>query len=93
MIKLKKSETMLCGSWEFRNSRMEADDVCRRIDKLIAECLIEIAVDESGWNKLFLDPVDKRYWELSFPNSEMPSGGPPCLKSVTLTDAKSKYKF
>ncbi len=91
MILLKSDEIELKGNWILLKSSIEVDDVTKRIEKLATEYLIEIAVDESGWEKLFQDPVDKRYWELIYPSSEMHGGGPPLLRCISQLDAKTKY--
>lgn len=92
MMKLKPNEIELRGSWELVGTSMKADDVSNRIESLISTYLTEIGEDESGWNKLYQDPEDKRYWELSYPESEMHGGGAPLLKNVSLQEAKGKYQ-
>lgn len=91
-MKLKPNEIELRGSWELVGTSMKADDVSNRIESLISTYLTEIGEDESGWNKLYQDPEDKRYWELSYPESEMHGGGAPLLKNVSLQEAKGKYQ-
>lgn len=93
MIKLKPHETELRGDWQLADSSVGLDNVSKRIEDLVANYLIEVAVDESGWNKLFQDPEDKRYWELIYPESEMHGGGPPLLKKISLLEAKRKYEI
>lgn len=90
-MKLKPNEIELRGSWKLEGTSMNADAVCMRIESLIATYLIEISEDDSGWNKLFQDPEDKRYWELSYPESEMHGGGAPLLRNLSLQEAKEKY--
>lgn len=91
MMKLRPNETELHGSWRFIDSSMQADDIAKRIEVLISTYLTLIAEDESGWNKLFLDPEDKRYWELTYPESEMHGGGAPLLRNLSAIEAKRKY--
>lgn len=91
MIKLKPDEIELRGSWELVGTSMKADDVCERIENLISSHLIEIGEDESGWNKLYQDTEDKRYWELSYPESETHGAGPPLLKNLPVQEAKKRY--
>jgi immunity protein 27 of polymorphic toxin system len=43
------------------------------------------------WSKLYLDPVDGGYWELTYPQSEMHGGGPPQLVHISADAAKIKY--
>jgi len=47
-----------------------------------------ISADESGWLKLYQDPEDKRYWQLSFEHGEMQGGGPPSLILLSELEAK-----
>ena len=91
-MKLKPNEIELRGNWEFVGNSMKADNISERIENLISSYLIEISEDESGWNKLYQDPEDERYWELSYPESEMHSGGAPLLKNLSLHEAKEKYQ-
>lgn len=90
-MKLKPNEIELKGNWKLKGSSIKVDLVCERIEKLISEYLVEIAINENGWNKLFQDPEDKRYWELTYPESEMHGGGPPLLRYLSIQEARSKY--
>lgn len=71
----------------------EGDDINNRIYDLITNYLIKIKSDESGWNQLFIDPEDNRYWELTYPNSEMHGGGPYLLYNISNDKAKEKYNI
>jgi hypothetical protein len=88
VIKLKPNEIELRGSWELVGNSMKADEVSQRIETLISTYLIEAGEDESGWIKLYQDPEDKRYWELSYPESEMHGGGPPLLRNLSLQEVE-----
>lgn len=90
-MKLKPNEKELRGSWKIEGDSMKANEICERIESLISSYLIGIGEDESGWNKLYQDPEDKRYWELSYPESEMHGGGTPLLRNLNLQEAKEKY--
>jgi len=46
---------------------------------------------DGGWSRLYLDPVDGRYWELIYPQSEIHGGGPPRLAHISADAAKIKY--
>ncbi len=92
-MKLNPDEIELKGSWRFVDSSMESDDVCKRIERLISEYLIQIGTDETGWNKLFQDPEDKRYWELTYPDSELHGGGAPFLKCLSRQEVQQKYQL
>ncbi|MHB1530434.1 MAG: Imm27 family immunity protein [Acidiferrobacteraceae bacterium] len=65
-----------------------ADDVCKRIIALTESHLQEIGRDASGWNTLYQDPTGGRYWELSYPQSELHGGGPPELRYLTAEQAR-----
>jgi hypothetical protein len=93
MMKLKSEETILKGSWKLSGGSMEADAVSERIERLISEYLIEIGEDESGWNKLYQDPEDNRYWELTYPESETHGGGASQLENIPTQEAKRKYNI
>lgn len=91
-MKLKPKETILKGSWKLFGRTIEADSVSERIEWLITEYLIEISEDKSGWNKLYQDPDDNRYWELTYPESEVQGGGAPQLENISIQKAEKKYK-
>lgn len=92
-MKLKPDEIELHGKWKLIGTSIKADTTSKRIERLISTYLIEIDEDESGWNKLYQDPDDKRYWELSYPESEIYGGGAPLLKRISLEEAKEKYQI
>lgn len=92
-MKIEPNETILKGSWIFKDGSMTNDSVSQRIENLIAKHLIEIGEDESGWNKLYIDPEDNRYWELTYPESEAHGGGAPQLELLSDQQAKSKYQI
>lgn len=70
---------------------MEADENCRRIEELTQVYLHEVARDESGWDVLYIDSADGRFWELTYPDSESHGGGPPRLAWLSRDQAKEKY--
>ncbi|RYE14490.1 MAG: hypothetical protein EOP34_06435, partial [Rickettsiales bacterium] len=78
------SEIKIVGNWIFDGSTIVADEHSLRIERLIANYLINIKTDYSGWDTLYRDPDDGRYWELIYPKSEMQGGGPPSL--ILLSD-------
>ena len=84
MKNLKSNEIELRGSWELVDGSNTADDVSNQIEMLISTHLVEIDEDESGWFKLYKDPDDNSFWELSYPESELHGGGAPLLKRLTL---------
>lgn len=70
-----------------------ADDNCRRIEWLTATVLKKICSDYSGWETLYQNPEDGRYWELTYPESGYHGGGPPSLRNITGEMATTKYKM
>lgn len=88
-----KSETKLLGQWFVENGNMKKDATTLRIESLVETYLKLVMKTSSGWDALFKDPNDGRYWELTFPFSEMQGGGPPCLTVISPEEAKRKYSF
>lgn len=86
-------ETELKGQWVTSAGRLVADDVSRRIEYLISEVFVRLAVDASGWVQLYEDPADGRCWELSYPESAESGGGPPKLTLITREDATKKFSL
>jgi hypothetical protein len=91
MIEIEPSETVLTGQWSLQGGRVVADDVCKRILSLTNSQLVEVGRDASGWNTLYRDPSDGRYWELTYPQGELQGGGPPQLRHIAIQEAKQKY--
>ena len=90
--KISSNEIEIRGNWLFSNGKVIVDEVCVRIEKLICEHLQEIGSDASGWDKLYRDPEDGRYWELTYPESELHGGGPPRLLCLSEEEATEKYR-
>ena len=91
MMTLKPSETILIGGSINENGRTVMDDVGNRINELITTYLVQVAKDRSGWFTLYRDPSDGRFWEHSYPHSEMHGGGPAQLTCLPAEIAKEKY--
>jgi hypothetical protein len=89
--KLEKNETYLKGQWIEQNDEVIGDETCIRIRSLIAH-LEEISSTSGGWETLYRDNSDGRYWELTYENSEWHGGGPPSLRNLSEAEAKEKYK-
>jgi hypothetical protein len=90
-MKLRSDEERLDGQWELRNGGMSADATSERIERLIAVHLKKVATDSSGWDTLYQDPQDGRYWELLYLQSELQGGGPPTLVHVEKDVIREKY--
>ena len=90
---LKNSETILIGSWFKDKDKIVSDDTCKRIEWLIKNHLKKISENKSGWEILYQDQNDKRYWVLTYPNSDWHGGGPSTLKTLSQADAQTKFKI
>ena len=92
---LKPHETDLVGGWAFDGGRIVADAVENRIHYLITHSLEKIAVcpETGGWETLYRDPSDGRYWERTFPQGELQGGGPMRLINIPAVDAAAKYRI
>lgn len=92
-MRIAENEMELTGSWIFDGTANRADSVCERIHWLTAKCLKKLAVSPQwgDWEVLYLDPVDGRYWELTYPEGNLQGGGPPQLKTLPIDEAKQKY--
>lgn len=90
-MKLRPEEREVRGQWTEIHGRVEADENCRRIEDLTQQYLHELARDSSGWDALYLDPADGRYWELTYPEAATHGGGAPLLKLLTREEAEKKY--
>jgi hypothetical protein len=85
------SETLIVGSWVMRNGRVTSDAEEKRIDELIRGELQKLSIAPSGWEVLYWDPRDGRYWELFHPHSEMHGGGPRSLRVLDPEIVREKY--
>lgn len=85
------NETEIIGSWVMVDGRMTEDDASRRITSLITTNLKHVATTKDGWEKLYQDRHDGRYWELTYPHSEMQGGGPQALLLASSEKVQEKY--
>lgn len=90
--KPRPNETSIICNWIKVGDRIEGDPACERIEFLTYEYLEKIGTDESGWDTLFRDPEDGRYWERIYPSSHMHGGGPPTLAVMSEGEARIKYE-
>jgi hypothetical protein len=91
MNKLEPNETDLLGAWVMKDGKVVGDEICQRIDWLTAYRLTRVG--GGGWETLFQDPTDGRYWERTYPHGEMHGGGPPRLTFLPADQAHAKYHF
>jgi Immunity protein 27 len=94
-MSLKPRETDLVGGWVFDGKRVSADEVEGRIGDLIQNSLQRLAAspESGGWDTLYRDPSDGRFWELTFPQGEMQGGGPMRLTCISTAEAIKKYRI
>ncbi|MBL6950985.1 MAG: hypothetical protein ISR50_00010 [Alphaproteobacteria bacterium] len=92
-ILLSACETCLSGMWKTQHGQVVADDVCDRIEQLTQSILTEIVTSKDGWNILYIDPGDGRYWELVRLESESHGGGAPTLRNLSCQQAAQMYEF
>lgn len=89
--RLAANEKSLLGTWQEKQGKIVADPTCERIEWMIANHLVQLGADSSGWGELYRDPGDNRLWELTWPQSEMHGGGPPRLTCIVIDAARAKY--
>ena len=91
MENISAEEIQIIGGLQIENGRAKNDAQSDRVWSLITTKLRKIAVAENGWEQLYQDPKDGRYWELYFPQGELQGGGPPALRVVSSEVAQHKY--
>ncbi|MEP6621550.1 MAG: Imm27 family immunity protein [bacterium] len=88
---LQADEQQLTGHWKDGKAGAAADDVDERILWLVTKRLLPKGLTADGWDSLFLDPRDSRFWELTFPQSSLFGGGPRQLSVLSPEAAAEKY--
>jgi hypothetical protein len=88
-----KDETLIVGTWKLVGGKLVADEACERIAYLVKSYLVKVSTDVTGWDFLYKDPQSGKYWELTYPQSELHGGGPPKLEMITVEAARGKYRF
>jgi hypothetical protein len=84
-------ETDLVGGWDRSGAAPRLDAVDRRIFWLVTKRLVPRGTASGGWEQLYMDPRDGRYWELTFPEGSLHGGGPRRLTWVSESAARAKY--
>lgn len=94
-MKLQPEETELTGRWVQGGGKIRGDAACERIEWLTSHHLRQVAISKQwgAWETLFQDPDDGRYWERTYPQSELHGGGPPRLAVMDGNLAKKKYNL
>ena len=83
--------TILKGKWLYENGAIIADKICDEINYIVNDFLQKITTDTSGWDTLYLNPLDGNYWELIYEHSDLAGGGPPTLKIISKNEISNKY--
>lgn len=91
MSRIRADETAIICEWSLVDGRMVGNEACARIRELRDSHLLRLGADASGWDTLYIDPDDRRLWELIHPRSGMQGGGPPALFVISGDDARRKY--
>jgi hypothetical protein len=84
-------ERRITGAWLVENGKVRGDANCARIKWLTANYLRFLGSDDSGWERLYVDPSDNRYWVHTYPQGEMHGGGPPSLFWMAESEARAKF--
>jgi len=92
IVMIAANETAIVGHWVMHDGKIVGDEACARIEQLTAH-LRRIASDATGWNTLYQDPDDERFWLLTYPQGEMQGGGPPELRCLSTEDAHKVFRF
>lgn len=91
--KLTSAEVVLTGGWIEKNGQVVLDGTAKRIEYLTNNVLKKIATSDDGWDTVYSDPEDGRYWELIYPFSGTHGGGAPVLCNLSTEQAEKKYKI
>ena len=84
-------ERRLVGGWVEHDGSRTLDQVDRRIFWLVTRRLIARGQTHQGWEQLYQDPRDGRFWELTFPEGSLHGGGPRRLACIEEEAAREKY--
>lgn len=84
-------ETLIRGEWQLVEGRTVANATVSRIRALIDTELEKIGSTSGGWETLYRDRRDGRFWELVYLQSEMHGGGPESLRLIDAVQAAHKY--
>jgi Immunity protein 27 len=90
-MEIQPDESVITGAWVLVDGSMVGDASLTRIDSLVKGYLQRVAVSPDGWEILYRDPADGRYWEKTYPHSQMHGGGPASLRVLDVAEAQEKY--
>jgi len=86
-------ERRLDGAWVDTSGATIGDEVDRRIFWLVRHRLRPRGTANGGWDQLYVDPRDGRYWELTFPQGSLFGGGPRRLTHLADEEAERRYEL
>ena len=77
------------------NKKLITDSaVWDRIKWLTGHVFVLVGIEKKGgWEKLYRDPEDGRYWLLTYPFAELQGGGPPALIHRQLSESEIRSVF
>ena len=90
-MQIEPHETLIQGEWQIVEGRAIADASALRIRALIDTALEKIGSTSGGWETLYRDRRDGRFWELFYPQGGMHGGGPESLRVIEAAEAAHKY--
>ena len=93
MSGIKPHETKIVGQWIEQDEHVVGDENCQRIEHLTRQVLKGIEISDDGWDLLYQDRADGRYWELIHPAMHLRHGGPPSLIALDPEYARKKYRL
>ena len=95
MKRISPEEIVIRGSIVESGKLLTDNDACLRINWLMSDVLENLGVrkDSGGWERLYRDPADGRYWLVTYPHGEMHGGGPPDLRNVTLSEREMSENY
>jgi hypothetical protein len=67
------------------------DGADARILWLVNRRLVHVGTRDGGWEQLYRDPRDGRYWELTFPHGSLHGGGHRQLSRLSSHEAQTRY--
>jgi len=90
---IRPEEVEIIGDWVEVAGRVVGDNACERVHLLTQDYLEKIGFSQEsgGWETLYRDPSDGRFWERTYLQSHMHGGGPPSLLNLTEGEARKKY--
>lgn len=93
MSGIKPQETKILGGWVRQDGHVTDDENCQRIEYLTKHVLKGVGISDDGWDLLYQDKADGRYWELVYQQSGRLGIGPPSLLVLGPEQARKKYRL